>query len=113
MQSDRGEIEVYLCQDEEGNNVSPFGGCPTPGGGDGEHSTKQEIKVEPGTATAAMRHPSTCSSTTATEDGDTTDGEDLAVPLEPAAAALMPSPPKRLDIGKLLFDHLSQLLRIS
>lgn len=100
MQSDRGEIEVYLCQDEEGNNVSPFG-CPTPGGG--TQSTKQEIKVEPGTAVpAAMRHPSTCSSTTATEDGDTTDGEDLAVPLEPAAgapaAAIMPSPPKRLDI---------------
>jgi len=105
MQSDRGEIEVYLCQDEEGNNVSPFGGPTGQGGATAEQSTKQEIKVEPGTAAAMLRHPSTCSSTTATEDGDTTDGEDLAVPLEPSgasaassAAAMMPSPPKRLDI---------------
>lgn len=118
MQSDRGEIEVYLCQDEEnsGQQMSPLKG----GSGCGL-STKQEVKVEPGASPAGVhaglinggqRHPSSCSSSagrgsTTTEAEDTED-EDLAVPLEgvgvgqPSAGLrsrnLLPSPPKRVDI---------------
>lgn len=118
MQSDRGEIEVYLCQDEEnsGQQMSPLKG----GSGCGL-STKQEVKLEPGTSPAGVhaglinggqRHPSSCSSSagrgsTTTEAEDTED-EDLAVPLEGVGVSqppaglrsrnLLPSPPKRVDI---------------
>jgi len=98
MQSDRGEIEVYLCQDEEGSQQpvgQPFGGSSSQQVPSSVQSTKVEVKTEPGLltgGTAVNRHPSSCSSSAdLTEEDD----EDLAVPLDTHPVA---APPKRLDI---------------
>ena len=93
MQSDRGEIEVYLCQDEE-NQMSPFT-MPSSSRLEPVRNQSTNQASEDKAAYANSIQVPLMAASSSSED-NLTDTEELASPLE--TSVVLPSPPRRVDI---------------